>query len=379
MLSGALFADDTRAMMRSLSAFGIGITPDAARAAVEVVGGLHRLEPGPLTIDARQSGTTGRFVVPLAAVGPGPYVIDGDEQLRRRPFGPLVDALRALGAGIVGQHLPVEVAGGGLRGGRVELPGSVSSQFLSALLLAAPAANGRVEIELRDELVSKPYVDLTVATMANFGVTVVTDDYRHFTVDPASYEPQSVAIEPDASAASYFFAAAAITGGRVRVEGLSRRSLQGDVGFVDVLAAMGADVEQRDDSIEVAGTGTLVGIDIDLADMSDVAQTLAVVATFASTPTTVRGIEFIKNKETDRLAAVVTELTKLGIAAERLPGGFKVHPGSPTPGLIATYDDHRMAMSFALLGLVHAGVEIDDPSCVDKTFPEYFQVLDELR
>ena len=378
-LHRALFADDTQAMLGALRAFGIGVHADPATAAVDVEGGLGRLAPGPRTIDARQSGTTGRFVLPLAALGPGPYVVDGHPQLRRRPFAPLVEALGALGAEVVGDHLPIEVAGGGLSGGRVELPGAISSQFLSGLLLAAPLASGRVDIELTDELVSKPYVDLTIATMAEFGPVVHNDAHRRYVVEPARYEPRTVSIEPDASAASYFFAAAAITGGRVRIPGLGRRSRQGDLGFVDVLARMGATVERGDDWTEVAGTGRLVGIDVDLSDMSDVAQTLAVVATFASSPTSVRGIDFIQHKETDRVAAVVDELVARGVAAERSPGGFTIHPGAPRPGIVSTYDDHRMAMSFALLGLVHPGVEIDDPGCVDKTFPGYFDALDELR
>ncbi len=378
-LTGALFADDTRAMMGALAALGVEVRPDESTAAVVIDGGRRHLAAGPRTIDARQSGTTGRFVLALATHGPGPYTIDGHEQLRGRPLAPLVAALRGLGADVVGDHLPVEVAGGGLSGGRVELPGSVSSQFLSALLLAAPLADRAVSVELTDELVSKPYVDLTIETMAAFGPEVVKVDDRRFVVDPAPYRPGTIAIEPDATAASYFFAAAVLTGGRVRVEGLGRQSLQGDIGFVDVLARMGAEVALGDDWTEVAGTGDLRGVDVDLADMSDTAQTLAIVATAASTPTRVRGVDFIERKETARISAVITELTRLGIGAARSPGGFTIHPGRPSPGLISTYDDHRMAMSFALLGLVHDGVVIDDPRCVDKTFPDYFEVLDQLR
>ena len=375
----ALFAEDTEAMMRSLARLGIGIDANPAAAEIGVTGGRRNLVTGPCTIDAGQSGTTSRFVLPLGTLGPGPYVLDGESQLRRRPFGPLVAALAALGATVDGDHLPLRIAGGGLRGGRVELPGSISSQFLSGLLLSAPLADRTVEVALTDELVSKPYVDLTIATMATFGPRVANEGHRRYVIEPAPYEPQAITIEPDASAASYFFAAAAITGGRVRVEGLGRNSLQGDLGFVDLLARMGAHVERADDWTEVAGADDLVGIDVDLADMSDIAQTLAIVATFATSPTTVRGVDFIKFKETDRVAAVVAELTKLGIWAQPTPGGFTVHPGTPRPGVVSTYDDHRMAMSFSLLGLVHAGVEIDDPRCVNKTFPSYFEALDQLR
>lgn len=385
-LEGVLFAADTEAMMRSLADLGVGLDADEAECRVVVDGGVARLRAGPCRLDLGQSGTTSRFLAAVAALGPGPYVLDGDEQLRARPFGPLAAALRSLGADISGERLPLRVEGGGLRCGRVDVSGSVSSQFLSGLLLAAPAASAdeqgsgaAVEIVLSDELVSKPYVDLTIATMATFGVEVGNERYRRFTVAPQPYQPRAVMIEPDASAASYFFAAAAITGGRVRVEGLGRATVQGDLGFVDILERMGATVRRGDDWTEVIGTGPLRGVDVDLSDMSDTAQTLAIAATFATSPTRVGGIDFIKHKEIDRVAAVVEELTARGIRAERTPGGFTIHPGSPVPGTVRTRDDHRMAMSFALLGLIHPGIGIDDPGCVTKTFPEFFAVLDRLR
>ncbi|MDH4365136.1 MAG: 3-phosphoshikimate 1-carboxyvinyltransferase, partial [Acidimicrobiia bacterium] len=303
--------------------------------------------------------------------------------------GPLSDALRHLGVGIAGDSLPLDVAGGRLHCGTVALSGSVSSQFLSGLLLAAPYATadpaaadpaaGSIRIEITDTLVSTPYVELTLSTMADFGVTVARDGYRWFSVAPQRYQARTLAIEPDASAASYFFAAAAVTGGRVRVPGLGRRTVQGDLRFVDLLARMGARVTVADDHTEVEGTGQLHGIDVDMADISDTAQTLAVVATFASGPTRVRGIGFIRHKETDRVGAVVTELQRLGIGARRLADGFVVEPGVPRPGRVATYDDHRMAMSFALLGLVHPGITVENPDCVAKTFPRFFTVLDQLR
>jgi len=385
-LDGVLFAADTEAMMRALAALGVGIDTDRLQRRVVVDGGIDRLRPGPRQLDLAQSGTTSRFLAAVATLGPGPYVLDGDEQLRARPFGPLVAALRSLGADIDGEHLPLRIAGGGIRCGRIDVSGSVSSQFLSGLLLAAPGATApgasgeaEVEIVLSDELVSKPYVDLTIATMAAFGADVNNERYQRFSVAPQPYRPQTVPIEPDASAASYFFAAAAITGGRIRVEGLGRHTVQGDLGFVDILDRMGATVRRGDDWTEVIGSGHLNGVDVDLSDMSDTAQTLAVTASFATSPTRVRGIDFIKNKEIDRVAAVVEELTARGIRAERTPGGFTIYPGSPSPGTVRTRDDHRMAMSFALLGLVHPGIRLDDPDCVGKTFPNFFAVLDRLR
>ncbi len=380
-LDGALFADDTRAMAGALAALGIGVTADEEAESITVDGCGGRLPAGPATLDVAQSGTASRFLLALLGVGPGPYRLDGHPQLRGRPFGPLADALRQLGVGIDADSLPLNVAGGRLRTGTVALSGSVSSQFLSGLLLAAPYAegSGTVRVELTDTLVSTPYVELTLSTMADFGVTVARDRYRWFAVAPQRYESRTLAIEPDASAASYFFAAAAVTGGRVRVPGLGRHTVQGDLRFVDLLERMGARVTVADDYTEVEGTGRLHGIDVDMADISDTAQTLAVVATFASGPTRVRGIGFIQHKETDRLGAVVTELQRLGIDARRLDDGFVVEPGVPRPGTVATYDDHRMAMSFALLGLVHPGITVENPGCVAKTFPRFFTVLDHLR
>jgi 3-phosphoshikimate 1-carboxyvinyltransferase len=227
--------------------------------------------------------------------------------------------------------------------------------------------------------VSRPYLDLTVATMRSFGADVEVPDDRSFAVAPGGYRPTDLAVEPDASAASYFFAAAAICGGRVRVEGLGTATVQGDLAFVDVLERMGAHVERTARWTEVTGTGTLAGVEADLGALSDTAQTLAAVAVFAEGPTRVTGIGFIRRKETDRIAAVVTELRRCGLRAEEEADGFVVHPGAPRPTTVETYDDHRMAMSFALLGLRAPGIRISDPGCVAKTYPGYFADLDRLR
>lgn len=376
-LEGALAADDTEAMVGALRALDVAVERDGDDLVVHGTGG--HLPPGPRQVFVRQSGTTGRFLLPVLALGRGPYRLDGDEQLRRRPFGPLTSALRHLGARIDGDELPLTVQRGGGGGGRVALSGSVSSQFLSGLVLSAPARRGGVVVELTDELVSRPYLQLTLSTLAQFGVdAVVSSDGRRVSVPEAALQPGTVDIEPDASAASYVFAAAAITGGRLRVEGLGAGTVQGDLRFVDVLEQMGATVRRGAGWTEVEGTGRLDGVDVDLADFSDTAQTLAVTATFASTPTRIRGIGFIRRKETDRIGAVVHELGRLGIRATEEPDGLVVHPGVPSPGIVATYDDHRMAMSFALLGLVHPGIAIADPGCVAKTFPGFWRLLDDL-
>ncbi|MBK9178295.1 MAG: 3-phosphoshikimate 1-carboxyvinyltransferase [Acidimicrobiales bacterium] len=383
LLEGALFADDTEAMLDCLRRLGFTVEADAGSAAIRVQGKGGLVPPGPAELGVRLSGTTARFVAPLAALGLGAYRLDGLPPMRSRPMGPVIDALRRLGAVVHDDetpgHLPFTIEAGGLHGGPLELPGDQSSQFLSGLLLCAPAMRQGLRVELTTPLVSRPYVDITVATMAAFGVEVVVDAHHSFSVAPQRYRARSYGIEPDASAASYFFAAAAITGGRIRVEGLGRGAVQGDVRVVDVLEAMGATVVRERDAIEVVGPAVLQGVDVDLADLSDTAQTIAAVAVFASTPTRVTGIGFIRRKETDRIAAVVRELRRCGIEADEEPDGFLVRPGRPRAARIETYDDHRMAMSFSLLGLVVPGIEILDPGCVAKTFPDFFERLDGLR
>ena len=382
-LHRVLLADDTEAMLHALRTVGIQIAldPEEERASVGGVGG--RFPVTTATVDVRLSGTTARFLAPVLALGHGSYVLDAAPPFRARPMRPLFDALRRLGTSVlpleVDGHLPARIDAAGLRGGSVEVRGDVSSQFLSGLLLAAPCTDEGLRITLTSPLVSTPYVDLTIATMAAFGATVERPAADRFVVPASGYRATGYRIEPDASAASYFFAAAAITGGRVQVSGLTADALQGDVGFVDVLERMGAQVWRHDRGIEVRGTGTLHGVEVDLGELSDTAQTLAAVAVFADGPTRVTGIGFIRGKETDRIRAVVTELRRCGVHAEEEPDGFVVHPGVPRPTLVRTYDDHRMAMSFALLGLVAPGIVIADPGCVAKTFPTYFRVLEQLR
>lgn len=384
-LRGALFADDTSAMADCARRLGAAVVADERAALIEVHGLRGRIAPGPVELDARQSGTTARFVLPLLATGHGRYVLDGSEQLRARPMGPLVTALRALGAtvvdGHVAGHLPivVEAGGGGLRGGTVAVPGDVSSQFLSGLLLSGPMMREGLRLELTSSPVSEPYLAMTVRTLRSFGVDAAVVGSGRYAVAPGTYRATDLDIEPDASTASYFLAAAAITGGRVRVPGLGRRSSQGDVAFAGVLAQMGARVVEGGGSIEVSGGRRLRGVDVDLRAISDTAPTLAVVAPFASTPTTVSGIAFIRRKETDRIAAVVRELQRCGVDARERPDGFVVQPGLPRGARIETYDDHRMAMAFALIGLRVPGIEIADPGCVAKTFPGYFEALEQLR
>lgn len=385
LLTGALFSDDTQHMAESLRALGIPVQADLAAHTLLVHGAGGTVPAENARCFVGNSGTTARFLSVLLALGRGVYEIDGVARMRERPNEPLIDALQALGVRIeaLGKPgcFPLRIHGGSLRGGQVSVSGSASSQYASGLMMAAPAMERGLTVELTGSLVSRPYLEMTAQTMRDFGAKVDVVGERQFVIAAAPYQAREYAIEPDASAASYFFAAAAITGGRVRVDGLGTRSLQGDRALVHILVQMGCSLREGEDFTELTGpaSGQLRGVEVDMNQLSDVAQTLAVVAPFASSPTRVTGIGFIRHKETDRVKAVVTELQRLGIRAEEERDGYVVHPGAPRPAQVETYDDHRMAMSFALVGLRVPGIEIKDPGCVSKTFPTYFDVLETLR
>ncbi len=383
-LSGALFADDTEAMAGVLSTVGIEVGLDRAAETITVAGGGGALPLRDVTVDVRQSGTTARFVAPLLALAGGRYRIDAHRQMQARPMKATLDALRALGATVDEQdqpgHLPLTITSDGLASGVIRVAGDASSQFLSGLLLIGPCLPEGLVIELTTDLVSRPYVDLTVAVMEAFGATVDQPDPHTFAVAPGGYRPRAYAVEPDASAASYPLAAAAICGGRVRVLGLTADARQGDVAFADVLADMGAEVHRDDEGTEVrAVRGALRGGTFDLTHFSDTAPTLAAVAAFAQDPVTVTGIDFIRRKEIDRIEAVATELRRCGVGCAVDPDGWTITPAPPTAAVVETYDDHRMAMSFGLFGLAGSGIEIADPGCVAKTFPAYWDLVEALR
>lgn len=388
VLSGALDSEDTRIMGNALQALGIGLTVNNNGL---YVSGQKAFPNKNGEIYVKNSGTTARFLTAALAFSDGHYSLDGTPRMRERPIADLLDSLRKLGADVQSLEqdgfLPLQIAPAQTTGGTAEVAGTISSQFLSALLMAAPLCGGNVRLCVTGELVSRPYIDLTLAVMRKFGAKIETD--RAFTsfFIPAktSYQPRSYRIEPDASAASYFFAIPAIIGGKITVQGLSKTSIQGDIGFVECLASMGCCVEYGPNEITVArpktGGGTLaplVGIDVDMNQISDTAQTLAVVALFAETPTKIRNIAHVRGKETDRIKALVTELRKFGAIVDEQPDGLTVRPNrSALHGArIATYDDHRMAMSFSLAGLTLPGVEIENPECTAKTYPNFFADLD---
>jgi 3-phosphoshikimate 1-carboxyvinyltransferase len=381
-LSGALFSDDTMHMARGLAALGLDVHADEASRTFTVTGGGGMVPASSASVYVGNSGTTARFLAPMMALGRGTYELDGDEAMRRRPIQPLLDAMAALGGRAKSVHdngcLPIRIEGGGFEGGSARMPGAISSQFFSALLMVGPRLSRGIVLDVEGELVSKPYLEVTAQAMKAFGATLKHDAFRRFEVALGGYEATSYEVEPDASAASYFFAAAAITRGKVVVKGLGSNSLQGDLQFVRLLERMGCRVRQTATETEVVGPPKLTGIEADMAGLSDTAQTMAAIAPFANAPTRITGIGFIRKKETNRIAAVVTELTRLGIRAEEESDGFVVYPGTPRPGRVETYDDHRMAMSFSVLGLAAHGIDILDPACVSKTFPEYFTELEKL-
>lgn len=381
-LAGVGLADDTRYMMEFLRGLDIEVTLDEPQRIATLHGCGGHIPASEADLFCGNAGTVVRFGTAMCCLGLGYYRIDGVERMRARPIQPLVDALRDLGAQI-GYELkegypPLTIGAKGLRGGQATMSAEQSSQFVSAVLMAAPYAHHDVMLHLAGEVVSEPYIRMTLRMMEDFGVSVLADQGRYIVPAMQTYIARDYRIEPDASAASYFLAAAALTGGRVTVEGLGKRSLQGDVSFVNVLKQMGCQIEQDEQSTTVIGPpiGTLKGVDVDLNEMPDVAQTLAVVALFANGPTNVRNVANLRIKETDRIAAVAAELAKFGAEVEQRDDGFRITPpASARLAAVDTYDDHRMAMSFALAGLRLDGVVIKDAECVSKTFPDFFEVF----
>jgi 3-phosphoshikimate 1-carboxyvinyltransferase len=378
-----LLSDDTQVMVEALGALGCAI--ELEERCWRVRGLRGRLRRSPAALKVGNSGTTARFLTAAAALADGPVVIDGGARMRERPIEDLVHALVRLGARaeVLGKNgcPPVRVHGGGIRGGRVVIDASRSSQYVSAVLLAAPYARSDVVLEFAyGTLVSRPYVELTLVVMRAFGAEADWTDAGGVRVDARRrYRGRRYAIEPDASAAVYPFCAAAIAGGRVRVAGIPAESVQADLALLDVLQEMGCAVKRGPDWAEVHGpVGRLRGVDVDMNAMPDAALALAVVALFAQGPTRIRNVANLRLKETDRLKALETELRRLGAGASAGRDSLEIRPARLQGAEIATYDDHRMAMAFALAGLRVPGVVIRDPGCVSKTWPDYFTMLEHL-
>ena len=371
---GLLDADDTRVMREALARLGVSFKGNVVRG----VGGPFPVRTAELFLG--NAGTAFRPLTAALALSGGEYRLSGAPRMHERPIGDLVDALRGLGARIeyagAAGYPPLKISPGEISVEKpVRVRGDVSSQFLTALLMALPLARRGSLIEVEGELISRPYVEITLNVMRRFGIEVARTAWRRFAVPASGYvSPGTIHVEGDASSASYFLAAGAIGGGPVRVEGVGRDSIQGDVRFTEVLERMGASVSCGPDWIEASGKAPLRAIDMDLNAIPDAAMTAAVMALFADGPSTLRNIASWRVKETDRLAAMATELRKLGAQVEEAADSLRISPPkniSPRQR-IDTYDDHRMAMSFSLVSLAGVPVAIADPQCVSKTFPGYF-------
>ncbi len=392
-LANALFSDDSHYFINALKSLGFDIALDPDNLSMKVTGLCGRIPASKAELFIGNAGTAARFLTAFLTLGKGEYLLDGDARMRERPIGDLAYALAQLGGNVspcsfVGggpDHGPIcpplKVVSSGLPGGKIKIAGNISSQYLSALLMVAPYAQSPIEIEVVTELNSKPYVDMTLSIMSDFGVEVEREGYHFFSISNSNYESRlTYPIESDTSTASYFFAVPAICGGTVSIENISRKSVQGDIAFLDVLAQMGCSIAKKNNAIEVTGPSEIHGVDVDMRDISDTAQTLAVIAPFASTPTRIRGIASARFKETDRVSAVCAELTRLGVKVDEHEDGMTIYPDDEIqPATVQTYNDHRMAMAFSLIGLRVPGITIENPGCVSKTFPEFFNVLETLR
>jgi 3-phosphoshikimate 1-carboxyvinyltransferase len=373
VLVDPLVADDTRSMSAALRTLGVGIAEQIGadgrlRWAIEGIGGAPT---GPEEVDCGMGATVGRFLVPMLAAGRGRFAVDAHPQLRRRPLGPVLVALRAQGAAIDGEAFPLVIGASGLSGGDVDVDASISSQFLSGLLMAAPFAKADTRLCF-DTLVSKPYLDLTVNAMRAFGIDAEVGSDA-ISVQRGGYRAARFEVEPDVSTASYFLASAAVNGTTVRLSGLDRRTTaQGDIELVGFLEQMGCTVHDGD-ALELTGPRQLRGIEANMGNSSDVFMTLACAAVFADGPTTITGIGHARVKESDRITACAENLKRLGIEVDEGPDYLRVHPGSPQGTWLPTYEDHRIAMAFSLIGTRDA-VTLEDPGVVSKTCPEFFEL-----
>jgi 3-phosphoshikimate 1-carboxyvinyltransferase len=376
-----LFSDDSFWLMDALVRLGIDVHADGERGEVYVSGQSGEIYASGVDLFVGNAGTVARFLPPFLALGRGPFTVDGVPRMRERPVADLVDGMRQLGAEVeyAGEdgRFPLMIKGGGIPGGKARVSASKSSQFISGLLMAAPYAQAPVTLHPvgRKEW---PYVGITVALMRAFGVEVDEANGR-FTVAPALYSSRAYEVEPDASGASYFMAAAAVTGGRVRIPGLGASSPQGDLRFAGVLRDMGCRVEIASDFVEVQGPDHLRGVEVDMNAFSDTMITLSAIAPFAEGPTTIKNVGHTRLQESDRLSAVASELTRLGVKTQTTSSSIRIIPKNIRSGVVRTYGDHRMAMAFAITGLVASGIRIRDPGCVTKTFPGYFGALESLR
>ncbi len=375
-----LKCEDTRYMISALNSHNINIVEDKTKVTVHGCNGF----PGTSgkNIFVGNAGTTMRFLCSFAALCLGETIIDGSWRMRQRPLNDLIDGLSPLGVEIISQNEngcpPVKIKGGGIDGGETEMNGDKSSQYFTSILMSSPYAKKDVLIKVNGELTSRPYIDLTIDLMRIFGVNVENNSYSSFFIKSGNgYRAREYTIESDMTSATYFFAAAAITGGKVKVKNINISTMQGDIKFVDILKKMGCIVLKGENFIEVEGGG-LTGINVNMNEMPDAVQTLAVTSLFAKGETRITGVSNLRIKETDRIKALATELSRLGAQVRELDDGLVIIPGKMQAAEIVTYDDHRMAMSFSLAGLKIHGIRIKNPGCVNKSFPDFFKKLESL-
>jgi 3-phosphoshikimate 1-carboxyvinyltransferase len=380
VLDAVLLSDDTRYMSDALRVMGFAVEIDepARRITVSGRGGTIPAPGGEIFVGG--AGTVMRFLCAMVTLGEGRFRIDGNQRMRQRPIGPQLDAMQRLGASVYSErnnHCPpviVDASRARLVGGETSIDARVSSQFVSAMLMPAPIWKAGLKLEVIGDT-ARPFIDMTLRLMEAWGAHSSVEDDRIVVPGGQWYRAQRFIVEPDASSASYFAAAAALVGGSVKIEGLASNSVQGDIDFLGVLQRMGARVKWYPGYVEVLGTGKLIGVDVAMNSMPDMVATLAAIAPFASTPTRIRNVAFIRHHESDRIRALATELRRLGASVIEHEDGLEILPSAMRPATVETYDDHRIAMSFAVTGLKLGGLKIKDPGCVAKTFPDFFDRL----
>lgn len=384
IIESGLISADTRHMMVALGALGFAVEVDEAKRRIKVEGRGGALPEPTANLDAGGAGTAMRFLAGFVTLGRGRYRLDGNARMRERPIGALIDAMRALGlevASELGNGCPpimIDTTAHAFAGGAVSIDASLSSQFVSALLMPAPLWRDGLVLKVTGDT-ARPFIEMTLSLMERWGVSFSVAGDLITIPGEQQYQALNFTVEPDATAASYFAAAAALLGGTVALPGISRTSVQGDASFLEILEQMGAHVTWHADAVEIAGTGKLRGVEVAMNAMPDVVPTLAAIAPFADSPTRIRQVGFIRHHESDRVGALATELRRLGAVVQEFDDGLEIAPSPLHAAAIETYDDHRIAMSFAVVGLKMAGVRIKNPGCVAKTYPEFFDDLARLR
>ncbi len=389
VIESVLISDDTHRMLSALTALGFAVEVDEAARRIAVVGRGGKIPASAANLDAGGAGTAMRFLAGFLALGRGRYRLDGNARMRERPIGALLDAMRALGANVTSElsngcpPIIVDTTANAFSGGAVTVDASLSSQFVSALLMPAPLWRDGLKLTAAGDT-ARPFIEMTLRLMETWGASSSIAGDLIVVPGGQRYHARNFTVEPDATAASYFAAAAALVGGTITIQGLTRVSVQGDVRFLDILEQMGARVTWRPDAAEVSGTGRLAGVDVAMNSMPDLVPTLAAIAPFADSPTRIRKVGFVRHHESDRISAIATELRRLGATVQEFADGLDIAPSALhlaalNPAAIETYNDHRIAMAFAVTGLKLPGVRIKNPGCVAKTYPEFFDDLARLH